>query len=343
LPEPSEVTKVITSGVLEVAAHDVSCFPRGNPLAETNRKGSIFMTASFKAKIAGLGVAGLLAIGGLAIAATPVSATTLTCTNVNNALVSPFGCGGLTSGTGLDLAHVNNFYNGLVTVQVDASTSTEDWTAYAVVPPTSIPATLGGHISGAQGYGEYVAMDTPDGNLPSFTDETTETCTINGNSVTQTAGDVYTNTEPCPGASFYAGPTTLCLSVESASGVPGTNGKLRWWNVLRTCNTNGEFQYGKPGTTTTPAVPGSVVGSHYNAYQVWEPVGPESGGFLMDNVWLRQHNNVPYVLDITGDGGAGTATQAYAEHDVPWEEWNIIGCTPPASLLNVSAPYVNCP
>ena len=292
----------------------------------------------FKSRVLAVAAAGSLIFGGsIATAVTwagPASAASGTCTNVANALVSPFGCGGLQSGTGLDLAHADNSFNGLVTVQADANTTAEDWTAFAIVPPTVIPP-FPGHISGGDGFGVFVAMDTPGGILPSFTVDTAGT--PDAGCLTHNApGVTYTNTTPCAGTRFTAGPSDLCLSVEHAANVPGTNGKLRWWTVLRSCNTNGHFTYG--GTFA----PGTV--SFFNPYQAWEPQGPQAGGFLMNNMWLFQHNNVPLVLDITGGSLLpGTAVQAYPLHNVPWEEWNVLGCTPPASLLNVAPPYVSCP
>lgn len=294
--------------------------------------------------------AAALATAGFGIAqALPASAATLTCTNVANAVNSPFGCGGLKSGTGLALAHVSNFYNGLVTAQSDGSSSSLDWTAFAIVPPTVLPHTLGGHITGGDGYGVYVAMDTPGGILPGFTSTVSSpvTCMVQVQPVTHDPGATYTNTEPCPGETFQASPADLCLSVEHAAHVPGTNGRLRWWDVLRSCNTNGGFTYGEPATSESPGAPGTV--SFFNPYQAWEPQGPGANGFIMNNVWLFQHNNVPYVLDVTGDGGPGAAVQAFPLHTpgtdsaVAWEEWNVIGCTPPASLLDTHPPYVNCP
>lgn len=299
----------------------------------------IFMRASFKAKIAGAAVA-LLAFGGMAALAAPsASATTLTCTNIATATVSPFGCGGLQSaGTAhgmLDLAHINtsntqnlNAYNSLVTVQPDASVTSEDWTAFAVNGLTT---------GGPGGLGEYVAMDTPDGLIASFSEASGQP--VPGNCSTLTVATTsYTNTMPCASAVFNAGANDLCLSVENAAHVPGTNGKLREWDVLRTCNTNGAFTY---GTKTTP---GKVVGGFANLWQVWSPVISGSG-YIMINTWLFNHNNVNYVLDITGNGGAGSVVQAYPENDQINEEWGLIGCTQPASNLGgvVSPPYVNCP
>lgn len=289
------------------------------------------MLTSFKAKAAAFALP-VLAAGGIAFtAALPANATTLTCTNVANATTSPFGCGGLqsdstTNGT-LDLAHVTNVYNAPVTVQADSSTTSEDWTAFAV-KIGSAPYTTGG----VGGLGEYVAMDTPNGQIPRFTIDTPSTAV--GCTTDNTTGTTYTNAEPCAGAVFTAGADDYCLSVEHAT----INNKYRWWSVLRECNSNGTFTYG------TPTEPGFVTTGIGNAYQEWAPINSSASGFLMDNVWLRDHSNVDYDLNITANGGAGTMTQAWPETGVAalWEQWGIIGCTPPANLLSVQT-YVNCP
>jgi hypothetical protein len=265
--------------------------------------------------------------GGAAIAAAgPAAATTLTCTNIATAVFSPFGCGGLQSagtvhGT-LDLAHTSNVYNAFVTVQPDASVTSTDWTAFAVGGKTT---------GGVGGLGAYVAMDTPDGLVPDFTVLTPGSCATG----TQPAG-TYTNAVPCAGAVFTADAGTLCLSVEH---VVAVNGKLRWWNVLRTCNDDGDFTYGTSTTT------GSVSFGLANQYQSWAPVIRESAGYLLVNVWLHNHSNVNYVEDITGNGPAGAVVQAFPENDQINEEWGLIGCTLPASHLGgvVTPPYVNCP
>lgn len=265
---------------------------------------------------------------GIALPALPASATTLTCTNISIPVVSPFGCGGLQSAGAahglLDLAHASNVYNSFVTVQADASVTSEDWTAFKV-----------GTLSGAGGLGVYVAMDTPDGLIANFTPTASASCLIGGVTVARTAGTPYTNTEPCPGQPFTAGPNTLCISLEH---VVAVNGKLRWWSVLRQCNTNGTFTYG------TAATSGSVMAGLANQYQAWAPV-ISSDGYLLVNTWLHNHANVNDVLDITGNGPAGSVVQAYPENDQVNEQWGLIGCTLPASQLGgvTSPPYVNCP
>lgn len=306
------------------------------------------MLSGFKRAVAAAAVA--VAAGGLAVvAALPAGATTLTCTNVNGALLSPFGCGGLQSDSSvsnpLDLAHVTNAYNGLVTVQADANSPSEDWTAFAVTPPSILSTTS---ITGSVGdLGAYIAMDTPNGLIPRFTVVTpgtsggpTDKC-----NTTNTAGTTYTNAYPCAGTVFTAGADDLCLSVEHASNVAGTNGKYRWWTVLRECNTNGAFKYGKPAGPGLPnGAPGLVMGGFANQYQEWAPINSGQSGFLMDNIWLFNHKNIDYLLNITGNGPANTAVQAYPDSGLPplWEQWGIIGCTPPANLLAVQT-YVSCP
>lgn len=268
--------------------------------------------------------AGAVLLGSLTLAGT-AQATTLTCTNIATATASPFGCGGLQSagtlrGT-LDLAHLSNVYNTLVTVAPDASNVSEDWTAFKV-----------DGLAGPGNLGIYVAMDTPDGLIPDFTTVTSPP------GCAHASGTTYANAYPCAGETFTAGPNDLCISVEHASRVPGTNGKLRWWSVLRSCNTNGTFTYG------TAATSGTVTAGFANQWQAWAPVISGSG-YILVNTWLRNHDNLNYVLDITGNGGGGTAVQAYPENDQVNEEWGLIGCTLPASHLGgvVTPPYVNCP
>lgn len=266
------------------------------------------------------------ASAGLTFAATSANATTLTCTNVQNALTAPLGCGGLQNANGtLDLAHASNVYNAYVTVATDGSSISEDWTAFAVNGKTT---------GGPGGLGEYVAMDTPDGIVPSFT-------VVSDPVNSSKDGETFTNAYPDPGTQFKAGPNTLCISVADQT---GPNGKMRWWAVLRSCNTNGTFTYGKPATSETAAVTGSVTSGFANQWQVWAPV-ISSKGYVLVNTYLHNHDNVNRVLDITGNGGPGTAVQAYPENDQLNEEWGFLGCTPPASTLGgvVSPPYVNCP
>ena len=275
-----------------------------------------------KLRYIGLGAAFALLAAECALLPSQASATTLTCTNVSSATVSPFGCGGLQSagssrGT-LDLAHLGG-YNSFVTVQADASVTSEDWTAFKV-----------GSLAGAGSLGVYVAMDTPDGLLPGFTVTTPGP----GCTVSQPDG-TYANAEPCAGAQFTATANDLCISVEHTVAV---NGKLRWWSVLRECSTNGTFTYGSPTTS------GSVTAGVANEYQAWAPVVSDLG-YLLVNTWLRNHDNVNYVLDITANGPAGSVMQAYPENDQVNEEWGLIGCTLPASKLGgvTTPPYVNCP
>ena len=281
-----------------------------------------------KLRYFGLAVAAVVMVAMCALIPGQADATTLTCTNVAGALTDPFGCGGLQSaGTAhgtLDLAHLANVYNAFVTVQADASATSEDWTAFKV-----------DGLAGAGGLGIYVAMDTPDGLLTSFTPTATLSCTIGGAAATRTAGTAYANTEPCPGQPFTAGAGDLCISVEH---VVAVNGLLRWWSVLRECNTNGTFTYGSATTS------GTVTAGFANQFQAWAPV-ISSSGYLLVNTWLRNHDNVNYALDITRDGPAGSVVQAYPENDQINEEWGLIGCTLPASQLGgvVSPPYVNCP
>lgn len=274
------------------------------------------MLTSFKAKVAAA-AAPIIAMGGLALAisAGPANATTLTCTNVASALIAPFGCGGLQStstahGT-LDLAHTSNTYNALVTVQTDASVTSEDWTVFA---------ENGNVTGGIGGLGEYVAMDTPNGFIPQWTD---------------LANVTHFNSRPAAGQTFFAGANDLCLSVEHAT----IGGKYRWFTVLRNCNTNGKFTYG------TPTASGAVSFSFANRFQLWAPINTQDQGLAFDNVWLHNHANVNYLLDIQGAGGAGSRVLAWPQiGSAPlWEQWDVIGCTAPASILPVPSAYVNCP
>ena len=142
-----------------------------------------------------LAAAAAMAAGtGVAVTWT-AQATTLTCTNISTAITAPYGCGGLQSGTGLDLAHVSNTWNGLVTAQADASTTTEDWTAFAVKPPTVVPPPPA-HITGGDGYGVYVAMATPGGLIPGFTSVSGGACILNGSPVVPGPTDTLLSVDP---------------------------------------------------------------------------------------------------------------------------------------------------
>jgi hypothetical protein len=272
---------------------------------------------SRRSRIAAVLASTVLAMFGSLAFAGSASATTLTCTNLAGATSGPLGCGGLQTAAGytrgvLDIAPDGNYNNAVVRVQPDASIKTEDWTAFAV----------GGLTTGSEGgLGRYVAMFTPLGQIPSYT----------------TGGVTYTNSVPAPGTTFTAGPDDYCISVTSEFN--GPKHAARWNVVLRPCNTNGVFRYGTGGTT--PSGTGSVTFGAANAYQEWAPINGEFG-LELDNVWLRNHHNTEYTLNITGAGGAGTHLIAYPNSTPALNEsWGLIGCTPPANTLSTG--YVSCP
>lgn len=263
----------------------------------------------------GVLLAGAAGAGVAAVTATPALATTLTCTNLAHATLSPIGCGGIRSATTahgqLDMAVLGvggvngNFFNSPVGVATDSQSNVrEDFTVFAV----------GGSITGGPGnLGKYVAMYTPDGNIPGF------------------------STQPAAGSNFTANSQDLCLSVVS-NGLFGS--AKRYQAVLRNCNTNGTFHL---GTNTTPSDENSVTSGHANAFQVWAPV-TGANGLLLVNESLS-HNfhsgNVQYVLDIKAFGGNGSRLLAYPENDGLNQEWSIIGCTHPADVLSTG--YQFCP
>jgi hypothetical protein len=257
--------------------------------------------------------------------ATSAHATSLSCTNTQSAVTSPYGCGGLQIAPGyphgaLDMATTTTSDSAPVVVQPDSiSNSREDWTVFP----------LGGSLTdGPGGLGDYVAMATPFGHVAHFQ--------ITG-AVPNTGGcafalGTYTNMTPCPGATFKALSGTYCLSVANFT---GPNGKLRWWALLRLCSTNGTFVYG------TGTGPGSVSFSFANRWQLWAPVTGDAG-LKMVNVSLHNRFNSDYDLNITGAGGAGQQLQAYPDNTGGHanDQWDIIGCTPPITLL--STPYALC-
>jgi hypothetical protein len=300
------------------------------------------------------GAAAVVAVAGLAFAAGTASATTLTCTNVANATLPPVGCGGAQlayqSKGVLDLAVLGqgstsgNYWNSPVGFLTDStSAAREDFTVFAV---------NGSITDGPGGLGEYVAMYTPDGNVPSFTG------TVKG------VHGTYSNTTPDIGTSFNPGTNVYCLSVENLNN--GPKGALRWRTVLRTCNTNGSFEYGNnsecptPVITVTPDVTtaavtctsyNSVSSSRANRYQIWSPVSGSTGLEMINESLSFDHphgtnpSNTPYVLDDTAFGGTGTWGLAYPENDGLNQQVSVIGCTDPLKGLEALLPstYYNCP
>lgn len=269
---------------------------------------------------------GAILTAGLALAGTtPAHATSLSCTNTQSAVTSPYGCGGLQVAPGyphgaLDMATTTTADSAPVVAQPDSVTNShEDFTVYA----------LGGSLTdGPGGLGDYVAMQTPTGHIAHF--QITGAVPLTGGCVG--ALGTYTNAIPCPGATFRALSGTYCLSVANFT---GPNHKLRWWALLRLCSTNGTFTYG------TSTGPGSVSFSLANRWQLWAPVTGDAG-LKMVNVSLHNRFNSDYDLNITGAGGAGQQLQAWPDNSggVANDQWQILGCTPPITLL--STPYALC-
>jgi hypothetical protein len=270
---------------------------------------------------AGAILTAILTVAGIA----PAGATSLSCTNTQSAVTSPYGCGGLQIAPGyphgaLDMATTAAVDSAAVVAEPDSvSSAAQDFTVYP----------LGGSLTdGPGGLGDYVAMVTPAGRIARF--QITGAVPLTGGC----AGAVgtYTNAVPCPGAVFKALAGTYCLSVAQFT---GPNGKLRWWALLRLCSTNGTFVYG------TSTGPGSVSFSLANRWQVWAPV-TGTAGLKMVNVSLRNKTNSDYDLNVTANGGPGAQLQAYPDNTggVANDQWQILGCTPPITLL--STPYALC-
>ena len=281
----------------------------------TRRETPLFTLKKMAATAAGFVLAG----GAVLAVAAPAGATTLTCTNIASAISGPIGCGGLqlgyTANGTLDLAGGGNYWNAPATVQLDSqANSNEDWTVYAI---------SGSVTDGPGALGEFVAMYTPLGKIPSFTH-------VGG------PGSSGTNATPVPGEVFTAGSSDYCLSVENI----GTGAALRWKTVLRNCNSNGDFT---EGANTGAAPFNAVQPGHANAYQVWAPVTGHDGLLMVNDSLSRgyKHNNTPYVLDDSGWGGAGTQAIAYPENDGTNQVWSVIGCTDPVKALNTG--YQFCP
>ena len=269
--------------------------------------------------------AALLLAAGLSWSALPASATTLACTNTQSATTAPYGCGGLQIATGyhggvLDMSTAGVFDSAPVVVQPDSvQASAQDFTVFP----------LGGSVTdGPGGLGEYVAMVTPAGHVARFTVTVAGAATPGCVSATGS----YVNAIPCAGDHFVTGAGDYCLSVAQFT---GPNGKLRWWALLRLCASNGTFVYG----SATSA--GSVSFSLANRWQVWAPT-TGAAGLKMVNVSLRNKFNSDYDLNITGSGGAGAQLQAYPDNTggVANDQWDVLGCTPPITLL--STPYALC-
>jgi hypothetical protein len=278
------------------------------------------------ATAAGLLVLGLAALPGTA------KATSLTCTNLNNALTSPIGCGGLQfAGTAhgtLDVAAGGDYWNAHVNAALDSTSDPfEDFTVFA----------LGGSTTDGPGaLGIYVAMYTPLGKVSGFKIDTLPA----GYTGTETVGTVYTNEYPAPGSTFTAEPNDYCLSVESGS--TGPRHAQRWHVVLRTCSTNGTFTYGNDASGTASVI-SSVSASAANRYQLWAPVTGLHGLLFINDSLSHgfKSGNTPYVLDDAAFGGAGTWLLAYPENDGLNQEGSILGCTQPVTLLSTS--YASCP
>ena len=265
----------------------------------------------------------LAVLGGGAWIAGGANATTLTCTNIAHAVTTPIGCGGAQSATTahgtLDMAVIGtanasgNYFNSPVGVKTESLSATrEDFTVFA----------LGGSITGGLGgLGSYVVMYTPNGHI---------------NSWTHVSGPVGVS-QPAPTEHFNAGFNDFCVSVTQIPN--GPHGALRWNAILRNCSSNGVFTMGDNAAVSP--VENAVTFSFANRWQLWAPT-LDANGLEFVNVSLHNHFNVPYVLDIKGSGGDGSALLAYPSHNGLNEQWTLIGCSHPADLLNVGS-YQFCP
>jgi hypothetical protein len=220
----------------------------------------------------------------------------------------------------------------LVTPNCDGETNVPTTTGVAC---PALPETL----SGPGALGIYVALITPNGKVPDFTvtggNDSTDPLTGATGTCNQVEGQTYTNTIPCPGETFTAGPETYAISVAE---YVGPNGKDRWWALDRQASTNGTFTYG------TAITPGTVSWSSANQWQEWAPtIG--SAGLLMDNISLDNINNSEYDLNVTGNKfTAGTQLQAYQDNNggVVNDMATYTACTPPGTLLSVFGQYGLC-
>ena len=275
-------------------------------------------------RIAALAAGAILTAGVAVTGATMAAhATTLTCTNIAHAVTTPIGCGGAQSATTahgtLDMAVVGtanasgNYFNSPVGVKTESLSATrEDFTVFA----------LGGSITGGLGgLGSYVVMYTPNGHI---------------NSWTHVSGPTGVS-QPAPGEHFNAGFSDFCVSVTQIPN--GPHGALRWNAILRNCSSNGVFTMGDNAAVSP--VENAVTFSFANRWQLWAPT-LDANGLEFVNVSLHNHFNVPYVLDVKGSGGDGSALLAFPSHNGLNEQWTLIGCTHPADLLNVGS-YQFCP
>jgi hypothetical protein len=269
--------------------------------------------------------AGAILTAGLATAGTITAAqgTTLTCTNIAHAVTTPIGCGGaqsaLTTHGTLDMAVIGtanangNYFNSPVGVKTESLSATrEDFTVFA----------LSGSITGGLGgLGSYVVMYTPNGHI---------------NSWTHVSGPTGVS-QPAPTERFNAGFNDFCVSVTQIPN--GPHHALRWNAILRNCSSNGVFTMGDNAAVTP--VENAVTFSFANRWQLWAPT-LDANGLEFVNVSLHNKFNVPWVLDIKGNGGDGSALLAFPSHNGLNEQWTLIGCTHPADLLNVGS-YQFCP
>jgi hypothetical protein len=299
------------------------------------------MTASFKAKIAGLGVAALLAIGGLAIAAAPANATTGTCLGTQNPVSGPVSCGGLflpgldptssgqpNAGT-LSLTAVSDYWNAPITFSLyTASSSTQDFTLYEVcaaaptAPTDALPCgtTANTVYNPASGEPEFVAEITPDG--------------THLNKVTNGAVDTVIN------MGAVSGNQNLCISEEGLNN--GPKNALRWDMVERFCATSGAVFYaGSDDGPSGTGIAGTVVSP--NKWQTFSAIPePGNGGDLIANDQLSNgfKTNTLHVVDDKGSGyPAGTAI-VYPENDGKNQIAQFLGCN--GAVITTGVSY-DCP
>ena len=204
---------------------------------------------------------------------------------------------------------------GVNTEDYPSGTGAQDFTV-AQVSSEASP----GH-GGQFGFGEYIAIYTPGGNLPNDT-------WLGGNG-TQTA---------------------YCLSVQDLYRTVRGQRVQRWATVLRPCDTfaGGILQDGQP--VFIPVSPSNTTPKVTNAdpYQLWAPVEVAGQFFEFQDIGLDNsssyrhgYGGVNFVLDDTAFGGAGTQGLAYPENDQLNQQWKGIGCSLPLTAFNPA--YFNCP
>lgn len=277
---------------------------------------------------AAAGTAAVLVAGAAgALTATSAQASSLSCTGKT-------ACGGATLAYNLKgtlalavLAPDPNTNGGFGYWNEPVGVNTEDFPAGTGAQDFTVAQVAGERPGqgGQFGFGEYLPIYTPGGNLPN---------------------------DPIFGAAFNSAKpvqTAYCLSVQDLYRMVRGHLVQRWATVLRPCGTyiGGPLQLGPPavtdaGTTIPPVVNGA------DPYQLWAPVEVAGQFFEFQNIGLDNSSfyrhgfgGENFVLDDTAFGGPGTQALAFQENDQANQQWKGIGCTLPLTAFNPA--YFNCP